>query len=69
MSVKIEIGEEVRRLRKRRNMTQQELAEACEMGVSTIIRMERGYSAPYQKTIRKVAQGLGVDPQELTRFW
>lgn len=63
-------------IRERKALTQEELAERTrdlanrkkgELGVSrvTIARLEAGVDEPRPSTTRKLAQALGVEPEEL----
>jgi transcriptional regulator with XRE-family HTH domain len=61
------IGDRLRQLRKQSLMTQEQLAERSGVAVSTIIRIERNQVEPHGSTIRKLAEALGVEPQELVR--
>ena len=61
------IGERLRDLRKRALMSQRELAKRSGVGVTTIVRIERNQVEPQGATIRKLAEALGVEPQELVR--
>jgi transcriptional regulator with XRE-family HTH domain len=61
------IGDRLRDLRKRALLTQKELAERSGVGVTTIIRIERNQVEPHGSTIRKLAEALEVEPQELVR--
>jgi transcriptional regulator with XRE-family HTH domain len=61
------IGDRLRDLRKRALLTQKELADKSGVGVTTIIRIERNQVEPHGSTIRKLAEGLEVEPQELVR--
>ena len=61
------IGDRLRLLRKRSLMTQEQLAERSSVAVSTIIRIERNQVEPRGSTIRKLAEALGVEPEELVR--
>jgi transcriptional regulator with XRE-family HTH domain len=61
------IGDRLRQLRKQSLMTQEKLAERSGVAVSTIIRIERNQVEPHGSTIRKLAEALGVEPQELVR--
>ena len=60
------IGEEVKRWRMRRAMTQIQLAERCGLSPATIVRIERNQREPQPSTIRKLADALDIDPSELT---
>ena len=61
------IGDRLRQLRKQSLMTQEQLAEGSGVAVSTIIRIERNQVEPHGSTIRKLAEALEVEPQELVR--
>jgi transcriptional regulator with XRE-family HTH domain len=61
------IGDRLRDLRKRAVLTQKELADKSGVGVTTIIRIERNQVEPHGSTIRKLAEALDVEPQELVR--
>ncbi len=61
----LRIGDKLRETRKRALLTQQELAERSGVGVTTIIRIERNQVEPHARTIRKLADALGIDPKEL----
>ena len=60
-------GEKVREARRRAMLTQGELAEKSGVGITSIVRIERGQldTAPRVSTLRKLARGLDVDPREL----
>lgn len=58
-------GMKLRKLRKRRAMSQDELAEASGVGRATISRAERGESDSHGKTIRALAAALGVPVEDL----
>lgn len=58
----------LRELRKRRNMTQAELAMRCGLGINTISEIECGHRKTiWIDTLNKLAQGLGVKVDELVR--
>jgi transcriptional regulator with XRE-family HTH domain len=61
------IGDRLRDLRKRALLTQKELADKSGVGVTTIIRIERNQVEPHGSTIRKLAEALEVEAQELVR--
>ena len=66
MQVVVLIGEELKRWRMRRAMTQIQLAEKCGLSPATIVRIERNQREPQPGTIRKLADALDIDPSELT---
>jgi transcriptional regulator with XRE-family HTH domain len=61
------IGDRLRQLRKQSLMTQEDLAARSGVAVSTIIRIERNQVEPHGGTIRKLAEALEVEPQELVK--
>ncbi|MBA3953034.1 MAG: helix-turn-helix transcriptional regulator [Rubrobacter sp.] len=61
----LRIGDKLREIRKRRFLTQGELAARARVGVNTIIRIERNQVEPQGRTIRKLADALDVAPSDL----
>lgn len=59
------VGKKIRIIRKRKNLTQEELASKIKMHVTTLGRIERGESNPPLQTINRIAQSLGINPREL----
>ncbi len=62
MEVNVKRLNELRRLRA---FSQQELADAAGLGRNTISRIERGKTGAHGRTLRRLAQVLGVDVAEL----
>jgi transcriptional regulator with XRE-family HTH domain len=52
-------------VRRRKALTQQQLADRAGVNRVTIARIEGGKDEPFPTTVRKVADALGVDPEEL----
>lgn len=65
MPTVVYIGENLKKVRTRRLLTQEELAERAGVSAATIVNIERNNQEPHFRTIRKVAKALGVDPAEL----
>lgn len=57
----------LKQLRESRFFTQRELAAKAHVGVSTIVRIEKGRQTPTFQTIKRLAAALGVDPSELAQ--
>ena len=55
----------LREFRRRRALSQQELADAAGVGRNTISRIERGETGAHGRTLRRLAQALSVDVAEL----
>ncbi|MGP4020394.1 helix-turn-helix domain-containing protein [Saccharopolyspora sp. 5N708] len=56
----VALGKRVQRLRRERDMTLQELAEASSVSVSMLSAVERGDKAPTVVVLDRVAAGLGI---------
>jgi transcriptional regulator with XRE-family HTH domain len=61
------IGDRLRDLRKRKLLTQEQLADRSGVGIATIVRVERNQVEPRGSTIRKLAEALNVAPEELVK--
>jgi HTH-type transcriptional regulator, competence development regulator len=59
------LGKRVRRLREERFLSPSELAEKAGISRNTLYRIESGQFAAYPKTVRKLAEALGVEPTDL----
>ena len=55
----------VRRLRELRALSQRDLAALAKLSVTTVNRIETGQRKPMPRTVRKLAEALGVTPEEL----
>jgi transcriptional regulator with XRE-family HTH domain len=54
--------------RAERVMSVRDLAEAAGAGHKTIIDIEHGRRRPHRRTMRRIAEVLGVSPHEVTEF-
>jgi transcriptional regulator with XRE-family HTH domain len=61
----MKIGAQVKRMRERSLLTQQELAARAGIGLTTLNRIENDRAEPQFRTIRKLAKALSVDPAAL----
>lgn len=52
-------------VRERKALTQQQLAKKAGVNRVTITRLEHGGDQPFPTTVRKLADALGVEPDEL----
>lgn len=59
------VGKKIRITRRKKNLTQEELASKAKMHVTTLGRIERGESNPPIQTINRIAQSLGINPKNL----
>ena len=61
------LGENVRRLRTTRGLSQEELAFAADMKRSYLSDLERGTRNPSVRALGRLAVALAVEPSELLR--
>jgi transcriptional regulator with XRE-family HTH domain len=59
--------ERLRELRRERALALRELGELSDVSLQTIWRIEAGRQGAHPRTIRKLAQALGVEPAELVK--
>ncbi len=59
------VGERVRRYRESAGLTQVALARAADIGRATLVRLENGEQSPRFKTLKAVAEALGMDAPDL----
>lgn len=62
------IGAQIARIRKEREITQEQLAESVDVATETISRLERGVSIPSLKTLEKISWALHSSLRELLAF-
>lgn len=67
MEAKFVVGKNIRAERKRVGITQEALAERCDMHPVEVGRAERGTRDLRVSTVAKLARGLGVPACELLR--
>lgn len=66
-TININFGETVRRLRKGKLLTQEELADYCKRNRSCISQLEREIGQPCLSTFIDIARALDMLPSELFR--
>jgi transcriptional regulator with XRE-family HTH domain len=59
--------EKLKKLRRRRVLTMEELAEKADVGLNTVWRLEHGVMGAQPRTIRKLAKALDVEPEDLVK--
>ncbi len=59
--------ERLKELRRERVLSLRELEERSGVSYNTIWRIEAGRQGAHQRTIRKLAEALGVEPVELIK--
>ncbi len=69
LSVTEKFGQQIKTLRKARNLTQEELAERCSLDRTYISGIERGIRNVSLRNIEVLAQALGVSMAALFTDW
>lgn len=67
MDVRERIGLNVQRLRRQRELTQEELAHRAELHQTYLSGVERGKRNPSVLVLARIARALSVDIEELVR--
>ena len=67
-NLRVQFATQLKLLRKQKNLTQEELAEAMAMSVEFISNLERGINAPSFETLEKLAIVLNVTVRDLFDF-
>jgi transcriptional regulator with XRE-family HTH domain len=67
MQAVVHVGENLKRLRTLKALTQEELASKAGLTRVTVARIERDEAEPHMTTLRKLAQALEVEPSELVQ--
>ena len=65
LNIIMNIGEQIKKIRTAKNLSQKEVALALEMDQAQFSRIESGKTDPAFSTIEKIAQALGVQLSEL----
>jgi DNA-binding XRE family transcriptional regulator len=55
----------LREWRFRRLLSQRDLAKKAKVGLSTIVRVEKGDYRPTMRTLRRLAKALDIEPDQL----
>ena len=55
----------LKEIRESRFLTQRELSAKANVGVSTIVRIEKHQQTPTFQTIKRIASALGLNPSDL----
>ncbi|MDE3068757.1 MAG: helix-turn-helix transcriptional regulator [Verrucomicrobiota bacterium] len=61
------LGEAIRAIRKKANLTQEKLAEKADLSAIFISRVERGKESPSVDSLVKIAGALGARVHDLVR--
>lgn len=61
----MDLANKLRRLRKSKGLTLQELAKKSNLGIATLSRLEKGHQTGTMKTHQKICEALGIDLVDL----
>ncbi|GAQ48281.1 helix-turn-helix transcriptional regulator [Flavobacterium psychrophilum] len=64
----IRLGTQIRKIREQKNLSQQNLADLCNVPKSTIARVERAEVNVTIKTLLKIANAIEISPTEFFTF-
>lgn len=64
----ISLGTQIRKIREQKNLSQQNLADLCNVPKSTIARVERAEVNVTIKTLLKIANAIEISPTEFFTF-
>ncbi len=64
----INLGVHIRKLREKQNLSQQDLANDCNIPKSQIARIERAKINTTVRPLIKIANALEIEPKELLNF-
>lgn len=67
-NLKILFGKNLRKIRRREDLTQEKLAEILSVSVEFVSNMERGVNAPSFETIEKIAKAFDLPVNKLFDF-
>lgn len=65
VEVYIRIGERIKKLRQNKGMSQQTLADECDIESPNLSRIENGNTNPTVKSLWKISNALGVKLKDL----
>jgi len=62
------IGENIRKLRQQKKMSQDRLSKKADLALNTIVKIETGENPnPTLETLQKIAKALGVEIEKLLK--
>lgn len=63
-----EVGEQIRKIREKKNLTQQDVADKTGITTSYFARIERGEERPSMDVIKSVVKTLGIKISDIFPF-
>lgn len=68
MNIKTGLGNKIRELRQKHNMSQENLCEVLDINTSSLSSLETGKSFPSHKTLTLLCNAFNIHPKELFDF-
>ena len=68
MKLTTKFGKKLKEIRKRKGLTQEQLADLMDMEVNNISYLEQGKHLPKKENLEKLCKALDVEPKELFDF-
>ena len=65
MQIVVKIGDKLKAIREERFLSHRELAKLAGVSPTTILKAERNEGDMQRRTVRKIADALGVEPSQL----
>lgn len=65
MNLKQELGEKIKRVRKKRGLTQEQLAELIDISSRNLSNIELGQNFPKAETLERILKSLDITTEEL----
>jgi transcriptional regulator with XRE-family HTH domain len=66
--IKVKFGKRLRKLRRNKDLTQEQLAEVIGVSADFIGQIERGLRSPSFENLQRLSEVLGVRVEELFQF-
>lgn len=68
LSIKNTLGKRIAKLRKIKQISQEALAEKCEINVNSLSYIENGRNFPSPETLDKIMNALNIEPKDIFNF-
>ncbi len=69
MGIKNTLGKRIAKIRKLKQISQEKLAEKCEINVNSLSYIENGRNFPSPETLDKIMKALSIQPKDLFNFY
>lgn len=68
LTVNTRLGKRIKKIRKEKRLSQEDVAHKANIHYTTLSRIERGISSPPTATVERIAHALGVKISRLFNF-